>query len=208
MLTIIASNAYDDKRKGVLHTYGMESQRERLRSFRNALGMTQQEVADICGISREAVAQWEAKDEAKRTEPETKHLQIFISWLWEKRNIKVPIGWFIDPDRHPGLPTNEAAPSQAKPKTKDPALSDDDLRILSAWNLMQGQTKARLWAIMYGEIQDRHPSMAPAFKRDMERQLRANKHLEKAQAALEDDQAHKYPPPNASGGRNKPKRVA
>ena len=42
---------------------------QRLRAAREHAKLTQQQIADACGVSREAVSQWEAKDPAKRKTP-------------------------------------------------------------------------------------------------------------------------------------------
>lgn len=48
---------------------GMKTSADRIRHARKEAGLTQEELGKRCGVTRAAVAQWEAQDEKKRTEP-------------------------------------------------------------------------------------------------------------------------------------------
>src|SRR5690606_41159964 len=76
-------------RKTVLHNGSMGTELwERVRFVRSQAGLTQAQIAEACGITREAVSQWEAKDASKRTIPEIKNVRLLaqltgasIDWL-------------------------------------------------------------------------------------------------------------------------------
>lgn len=76
-------------RKVALHNPEMD-QWKRIREARKAANLTQQQVADACEISREAVAQWEASQPDKRTTPSLPNLQVFA------RLAKITIGDLFD----------------------------------------------------------------------------------------------------------------
>ena len=50
---------------------------QRLRAARKAAKVTQQKIADACGVSREAVSQWESPDPAKRSQASLDRLRVY-----------------------------------------------------------------------------------------------------------------------------------
>lgn len=70
----------------------------RLRQARRSVGMTQQELADHCAVSRAAVAQWEAD----QTRPSFAHLQAATDALG------VWISWVTGNESHPGMADAQA----------------------------------------------------------------------------------------------------
>lgn len=79
---------------------------QRLRAAREHAKLTQQQIADACGVSREAVSQWEAKDPAKRKTPGVPRLRIV------SRLTSAPLDWLLDDGRdvEPGWEHVIAAP--------------------------------------------------------------------------------------------------
>lgn len=63
---------------------------ERLRAARRHADLTQREVAVACGLTRSAVAQWEAAESEQRTRPASDHL-IIVSRL-----TKAPLDWLMN----------------------------------------------------------------------------------------------------------------
>lgn len=63
---------------------------QRLKSARKQAQLTQDQVAEALGISRAAVAQWEAVDPAKRTAPSRENLRRFA------KSAGVPLDWLSD----------------------------------------------------------------------------------------------------------------
>lgn len=73
---------FRDIGKKSLHAHKMGEKTQlwqRLRFARKHAGSTQQVIADACGISREAVSQWESPDPQKRTAPALAHLRVVSS---------------------------------------------------------------------------------------------------------------------------------
>lgn len=91
--------------KSALHNGAMSTELwQRLRAARKHANLTQQAVADACGISREAVSQWEAIDVAKRSRPETGNLQTVsritgapLDWLLADSADMSPEAWLDAP---------------------------------------------------------------------------------------------------------------
>lgn len=79
---------------------------QRLRVARGGAGLKQQDVADAVGVSRVAVGHWESHDEARRTTPPLKSLQVFSSLTG------APLEWLLDDnselEAHWGLPVDSA----------------------------------------------------------------------------------------------------
>lgn len=63
---------------------------ERLRAARRHADLTQREVAVACGLTRSAVAQWEASEPEQRTRPNSDHLIVF------SRLTKAPLEWLMN----------------------------------------------------------------------------------------------------------------
>lgn len=63
---------------------------QKLRSRRRELDITQEEVAEYCGVTKGAVALWESKDPKKRNVPRKNKLTKLAQVL------DVPVEWFID----------------------------------------------------------------------------------------------------------------
>jgi transcriptional regulator with XRE-family HTH domain len=81
------------QRKKLLHTERMGTELwQRIRFARKHAKVTQQEVADVCGISREAVAQWESADQSKRTVPLTERIQVI------SKMTHAPLTWLLSSD--------------------------------------------------------------------------------------------------------------
>lgn len=62
---------------------------QRLRAARQASGLTQQVIADACGVSRTAVALWTSQDPDTRTTPSIPHLRSFAELTG------VPMDWLL-----------------------------------------------------------------------------------------------------------------
>lgn len=94
---------------------------ERLRAARRYADLTQREVAIAVGLTRSAVAQWEAAEVDQRTRPSVEHL-IVVSKL-----TKAPLEWLMNDasrldDLYKLAATNDAAlaaPAQAPPKVPE-----------------------------------------------------------------------------------------
>lgn len=93
---------------------------ERLRAARRFADLTQREVAIAVGLTRSAVAQWEAAEAEQRTRPSAEHL-IVISKL-----TKAPLEWLMNDasrldDLYKLAATNDASltPGQAPPKVPE-----------------------------------------------------------------------------------------
>lgn len=70
---------------------GMASEMwQRIRAARREARLTQQQLADKVGVSKAAVAQWEAKSRAQRTTPTTQNL------LAISRETGAPVKWLTD----------------------------------------------------------------------------------------------------------------
>lgn len=105
------------RRKVVLHDAAMATEMwQRLRSARKYANKTQQQIAEACEISREAVSQWEASDPAKRTFPGMRNLQTV------SRVTGAPIEWLLSDGS--GLSIEEWLDAPTAPSTPalDPAL--------------------------------------------------------------------------------------
>lgn len=63
---------------------------QRIRAARNWAKLSQQVVADACGVSRAAVALWESEDADKRTAPRHENIKAI------SRLTGAPIGWLFD----------------------------------------------------------------------------------------------------------------
>lgn len=75
---------------------------QRLRTARDHAGKTQQNIADLFGITREAVAQWEAKDPKKRTQCPLQKLAVIaeatnVDFAWLATNAGSPPGAYKPP---------------------------------------------------------------------------------------------------------------
>lgn len=68
----------------------MASLASRIRTARKEAGLTQEELADICSVSRAAVSLWESEDQVSGTKPRYKKLQLIA----EHTNKSVQ--WFLD----------------------------------------------------------------------------------------------------------------
>lgn len=88
---------------------------QRLRVARKFKDLTQQEVGDACGVSREAVSQWESEDPAKRRNPGLPRLQAI------EKLTGAPLWWLLsdNADLNPGEwatgPDDAAAPLNPAP---------------------------------------------------------------------------------------------
>ena len=86
-----ASDTYVDEGKVSLHNSGMATELwQRIIYARKQAKLTQDQVAGRLGISRAAVAQWEAKDPGNRTSPTRDNLRDFAEL------VGAPLGWFYD----------------------------------------------------------------------------------------------------------------
>lgn len=65
---------------------------EKIRTARKDAGVTQEEIAGACEISRNAVSLWESSDPKRRTRPKYKNLRI-LARLTQK-----PQSYFLDGD--------------------------------------------------------------------------------------------------------------
>lgn len=63
---------------------------QRLRIARAHTKLTQAQIGDACGVTREAVSQWEAKDPDKRRNPGVPRLRVY------ERMTGAPLSWLLD----------------------------------------------------------------------------------------------------------------
>lgn len=63
---------------------------QRLRQARKVADLTQQQLADACGVTRGAIALWEAAEPEHRTKPTTDHLLVLA------KATGVPIEWLLN----------------------------------------------------------------------------------------------------------------
>lgn len=69
---------------------------QRLRETRKKNNMRQQDIAELTGVSRGAVAQWESADPANRTRPSVVQIQAI------SRKTRVPLDWLLSDESDPG----------------------------------------------------------------------------------------------------------
>ena len=94
---------------------------ERLRAARRYADLTQREVAIAVGLTRSAVAQWEAAEAEQRTRPSAEHLIVF------SKLTKAPLEWLMNDasrldDLYKLASENDGMPSpsaQAPPKVPE-----------------------------------------------------------------------------------------
>ena len=91
MLTSKSSDTYRDGVTSGCDIAGMTGLAERIRETREMRGISQAEVADACGVSRAAVAQWESRTKPKaptldKVEPLTERLDVDPYWLLRGRH--------------------------------------------------------------------------------------------------------------------------
>lgn len=92
-LPCVSSETYVDLRKAFLHNGRMKSELwQRIKLARTNARLTQDQVGSQLGISRAAVAQWEAAQESKRTTPSRENLKDFA------RITCVSLAWLYDDD--------------------------------------------------------------------------------------------------------------
>lgn len=92
-LPCVSSKTYVDSRKVFLHNGRMKSELwQRIKLARTNAHLTQDQVGSQLGISRAAVAQWEAVQESKRTTPSRENLKDFA------RITRVSLAWLYDDD--------------------------------------------------------------------------------------------------------------
>lgn len=63
---------------------------ERLRHARRHADLTQRDIAHAVGLTRSAVAQWEASEPEQRTKPSAEHMMVF------SRLTKAPLEWLMN----------------------------------------------------------------------------------------------------------------
>lgn len=96
MLTATASQTFDDGRKPFFHHAPMDTIGQRIKAARASAKVTQQWLADRVGVSRAAVAQWEAKENP--TVPEHQRLLLIAEALG------IPPGYLLAGDEAPSEP--------------------------------------------------------------------------------------------------------
>lgn len=128
---------------------------EKIKEARTRAGLTQAQVADACGISREAVSQWEARDEAKRTHPGLENLLQFA------RLTGSSIGWLtgeLNEGSQEPLENHTSTPGTA------PTLTPDEQAILDLWRALDSDGRRAVQAVGHalakpmkgrGKVQDR-----------------------------------------------------
>lgn len=113
--------AYGDTRKICLHTSLVGNLWQKIREARNAAGLSQQDLADACEVTRNAVSLWESDKEQNRTEPSFDKLKI-ISIAVQR-----PISWFFD--ENPITTAKTPVPSKEEFVTRlsqlSPAMRED-----------------------------------------------------------------------------------
>lgn len=103
VLPLVSSAAYVETRKAFLHNAQMKSHLwQRIKLARTNAGMTQEQVGVKLGISRAAVAQWEAVQEEKRTTPSRDNLKDFA------RVTGAPLAWLYDDDSDLAVPASRS----------------------------------------------------------------------------------------------------
>ncbi len=127
---------------------------QRLRAIRKYADLRQSDVATACGISRAAVAQWEASEAEKRTKPGIKEIQILAKLSG------VPVEWILNDAAKTEevwevakLAKKVSPPVTAQPEPA-PLLADHERRFAAAF----------VQAIQFSLMQQR-PDMAEGFNR-------------------------------------------
>lgn len=119
---------------------------QRIRAARKYKNLRQQDIADVCGVSRGAVAQWEYDDPTKRTTPS-------IDQMKEAAKITgVPLDWLLSDASDLGDIWQYAVvnkPAEMTPRTLPPAPD----------NLLEN-------AIRY-EVRERRPDLDAGFSRTL-----------------------------------------
>lgn len=98
VLPLQSTTRYDENGNGLLHTGRMpDTLGHRIRAARESAGLTQQDVAHACGISRNAVSMWESAD-ANGTKPTVQNLNIVLGLLKDRTGCSVReiAGWMLD----------------------------------------------------------------------------------------------------------------
>ena len=106
---------------------------QRLRAARQAAGITQQVVADACGVSRTAVALWTSQDPETRTNPSLAHMRSFaeitgvpLDWLLSDMSSPNEAFKFIAEAAEAGeQPTNGSAPKVRRANASTPDVLPD-----------------------------------------------------------------------------------
>lgn len=148
MLPKIASFPYGDKRKMNLHNSGMPSEIwERVRALRKYADLTQQEVANACKISREAVSQWESKDPKKRTTPTNNNLWALLGLVKKKTGRAVSINWLFN-DRYDAASLYTPAADARRDEwalTEESTNVQEDADLLRAWVNLPPEVRSHIW---------------------------------------------------------------
>ena len=101
----MSSNTVVSLRKERLHNQSMAMMWQKIRVAREHAGFTQQQIADVCRISRSAVSQWESPNPDKRTRPDLENLSLFANatktsliWLTNDRSdLSDPAAFLSEP---------------------------------------------------------------------------------------------------------------
>lgn len=132
---------------------------KKLKAARLHANLTQEQLAERLGISRAAVAQWEAKDPSKRTHPDLERVQAFCSATG------APLMWLLDENQDISRDWSVVADIVPLPPPPNfQADNDDDL--LNDWHMLPSTERQHIRA-QIREIADRVRRILsdPAIKR-------------------------------------------
>lgn len=102
---------------------------KKLRAARLHAGLTQEQLAERLGISRAAVAQWEAKDPAKRTHPDLERVQDFCAATG------APLMWLLDEAQD--ISSDWGVVADVVPLPAPPSFqADNDDDLLNDWHML------------------------------------------------------------------------
>ena len=139
--------------KPVLQTASMPSTLgQRIKAARLRCKLTQQQVADACGIDRAAVSQWESSDPAKATRPSMDNLRAF------QKMAKAPWDWLQSDESELGEAWDEKASDAGAATRPDPSRTMTDELSSGALDL------ARIYDSATPEVKTLFDTLAKPYK--------------------------------------------
>lgn len=128
-------------RASVAYTIRAMEIHARIREARKAAGLTQEQLADQCGISRPAVVQWERPpSRGKRTTPATPHLQVL------SRLSGYSLEWLLTGDGEKGC--REDHPPYQDARRDAGALTREEQALVALYRQLPPGDRARLRAVI------------------------------------------------------------
>jgi transcriptional regulator with XRE-family HTH domain len=115
---------------------------ERIRLARTEAGLTQQQLAEHLKVKRAAVAQWEARDETKRTRPTAENCAGIAAVT------RVDLAWLItgSGEQHPAVP-GKTTPERAFDRLNE-LRRQQIYRVIAYWERIPQRVRQGLWMIV------------------------------------------------------------